>query len=41
MIERGRLGAAIEPEEFEHISIAQDAIHRHAKALSCVVPVTS
>lgn len=40
MIERGGFGASIEPEKFEYISIAQDAIHRHAKALSRVVPVT-
>jgi hypothetical protein len=33
MIEQGRFGAAIEQEEFECISIAQDAIHRHTKAL--------
>jgi len=34
------VGAAIEPEEFEYISITQDPIHWYVKALLRVAPVT-
>jgi hypothetical protein len=40
-IERERFVAAIEPEVFKYISVANDAIYRYVKPLSHVVPVTS
>jgi hypothetical protein len=39
IIEREQFDATIKPEQFEHTSVAQNAIYRYAKTLSRVVPV--